>query len=94
MARPPDHTLPYGVYDVSRRHREPLLRFIHEALASSGCRIIYSSDAAHAPFRISFQTPTGERMGVIAYAFFANRKLTHNRPRDDRGILGSVARDR
>jgi hypothetical protein len=83
MVRPPDHTLPYSVYGVSRRHREPLLRFIHEALGASGCRVIQSSDAGHAPFRISFETAAGERMGIIAYAYFANQKLTRNRPGDE-----------
>jgi hypothetical protein len=83
MTRPLDHTLPYSVYGVSRRHREPLLQFIHDALAASGCRVIHSSDAGHAPFRISFETATGERMGIIAYAYFANQRLTRNRPGDE-----------
>jgi hypothetical protein len=83
MVRPADHTLPYHVYGVSRRHREPLLQFIHESLAASGCRVINSSDAAHAPFRITFETPTGERIGIIVYAFLANQRLTRNRPSDE-----------
>lgn len=83
MVRPPDHKLPYSVYGVSRRHREPLLQFIHQALAGAGCRVIHSSDAGHAPFRISFETAAGERMGIIAYAFFANQRLTVNRPGDE-----------
>ncbi len=83
MVRPAEHTLPYSVYGVRRRDREPLLQFIHEALVASGCRIIQSSDAGHAPFRISFETPSGERMGVIAYAFFANNRDTKNRPKDE-----------
>lgn len=36
-----------------------------------------------APFRFTFETPAGERMGIIAYAFYANQKLTKNRPRDE-----------
>lgn len=83
MVRPADHTLPYSIYGVSRRHRGPLLQFIYEALAASGCRVIQSSDASHAPFRISFETASGERMGIIAYAFFANERLTRNRPGDE-----------
>jgi len=71
------------VYGVMRKHREPLLEFVHEALAASGCRVIHSSDAAHAPFRITFETSTAERMGIIVYAFFANRRLTRNRPGDE-----------
>lgn len=83
MIRPREHTLPYSVYGVSRKNREPLLRFIHEALAASGCRVINSSDAGHAPFRISFETSAGERMGILAYAFFANNRETRNRPKDE-----------
>ncbi|HET7437747.1 MAG TPA: hypothetical protein VFN10_23785 [Thermoanaerobaculia bacterium] len=83
MVRPTDHTLPYRIYGVSRRDREPLLHFIHDALAASGCRIIHSSDAGHAPFRISFETSAGERMGIIAYAYLANQHLTRNRPGDE-----------
>lgn len=83
MVRPADHTLSYTVYGVRRRDREPVLRFIHEALAASGCRIIRSSEADHAPFRISFETGAGERMGIIAYAFFANNRDTKNRPKDE-----------
>lgn len=83
MVRSPEHALSYSVYNVKRKDREPLLRFIHEALAASRCRIIQSSDASQAPFRISFETAAGERMGIIAYAFFANQKLTRNRPGDE-----------
>jgi hypothetical protein len=83
MARPGDHTLPYNVYGVSRRHREPLLQFINEALAECGCRVIHSSGAGHAPFRISFETAAGERMGILVYAFFANNRDTKNRPKDE-----------
>jgi hypothetical protein len=30
-----------------------------------------------------FETPVGERHGVLAYAFFANAKVTNNRPDDE-----------
>ena len=83
MVRPADHALSYKVYGVSRRHREPLLQFIHDALAAAGCRVIHSSDAGSAPFRISFETAAGERMGIIAYAYFANQRVTRNRPGDE-----------
>ncbi|MGZ5443510.1 MAG: hypothetical protein ACXW5U_25930 [Thermoanaerobaculia bacterium] len=73
----------YRRYRVSRRHREPLVTFICEALESCGCRIIRTSSPEIAPFRISFATPEGERMGIIAYAFLANSKLTKNRPEDE-----------
>lgn len=83
MSRPVDHTLPYTVYGVRRKDREPLLQFIHDALAASGCRVMHSSAADHAPFRMSFETASGERMGIIAYAFFANNRDTKNRPKDE-----------
>ena len=49
----------------------------------SGCRVIHSSDASHAPFRLSFETAAGERMGIIVYAYFANQRITRNRPGDE-----------
>jgi hypothetical protein len=54
-----------------------------DALESEKCRIIFVSRTEEAPFRITFETPTGERIGIIAYAFFANSKLTKNRPSDE-----------
>jgi hypothetical protein len=57
-----------------------------EALQSQGCRIIYASEPNRAPFVITFETLTGERMGVIAYAFLATRTPTKNRPDDERSF--------
>lgn len=73
----------YRKYSVSRKAKEPLVRFMLEALSTAGCRIIHHSDAGIAPFQVSFETPLGERMGIIAYAFFANSKRTKNRPDDE-----------
>jgi hypothetical protein len=73
----------YRKYSVSRRDKQPLLNFILGALRSSGCRILCHSDAAEAPFRITFEAPDGERIGIIAYAFFANQRITRNRPQDE-----------
>lgn len=73
----------YRRYTVSRKDREPLVRFMTEALTACGCRIICASDPSFAPFRISFETPEGERMGVVAYAFLANQRVTKNRPDDE-----------
>jgi hypothetical protein len=70
-------------YTVSRAAREPLVRFMCEALEAEGCRIINSSDPSLAPFRIAFETRTGERMGVVAYAFLATFTPTKNRPLDE-----------
>lgn len=67
-------------YRVNRKDREPLLRFILQALRDAGCTILYSSSPAEAPFRITFETPDGERLGIITYAFLANSRPTANRP--------------
>ncbi|HYU33242.1 MAG TPA: hypothetical protein VEW48_13865 [Thermoanaerobaculia bacterium] len=70
-------------YRVSRKDREPLLAFMLNALRDKGCHILYSSPPTEAPFRITFETPEGERLGVVAYAFLANSRLTRNRPADE-----------
>ncbi|MCG6897660.1 MAG: hypothetical protein LJE60_11225 [Thiocapsa sp.] len=36
-----------------------------------------------APFRLTFEAPDGERMGILAYAFLANARATRNRPCDE-----------
>ncbi len=73
----------YRTYRVSRKKRAPLVDYMVEALRLGGCRILHSPDPGEAPFRITFETPMGERMGVVAYAFFANSQLTRNRPADE-----------
>jgi hypothetical protein len=73
----------YRRYSVSRRDKQPLLDFILSALDLCGCTILYHSQAAEAPLRMTFEAPTGERIGIIAYAFFANSKITRNRPTDE-----------
>lgn len=73
----------WTTYSVSRADKEPLLRFIIEALEVRGCRVLRASNPKQAPFYIVFETPTGDRCGVLAYAFFANSKMTLNRPEDE-----------
>ena len=70
-------------YRVLARDREPLLAFIVDALRESGCQIISCSPPTEAPFKLSFETPSGERIGVVAYAFRANSVVTRNRPADE-----------
>jgi hypothetical protein len=70
-------------YSVSRADRSPLVEFIQGALESSGCRLLHVPDAGRAPFRFTFETPEGDRMGIIAYAFLANSRPTKNRPSDE-----------
>ena len=73
----------WKTYSVRRADKEPLLRFILEALEMRGCRVLHASDANRAPFYIVFETPAGERHGLLAYAFFANANITRNRPEDE-----------
>ncbi len=72
-----------SMYGVQRADREPLVRFMVDALKAQGARIIFAPDPTAAPFRITFETAQGERMGIIAYAFLANNKQIKNRPPDE-----------
>jgi hypothetical protein len=73
----------YRRFSVSRSKKVPLLAFVLSALDSAGCRTLHCSDPAETPFRVSFETPDGERLGIIAYAFLANSRPTRNRPADE-----------
>lgn len=73
-------------YKTSQSSRAPLLHFMLDGLRSAGCRIIYASPADRAPFVITFETVSGERMGIVAYAFLATRTPTRNRPSDERSF--------
>lgn len=73
----------YRTYKVMERDRGPLLDFMLDALRSAGCTIVQHSPRNLAPFRIAFETPAGERLGILVYAFYANSKLTKNRPDDE-----------
>lgn len=75
--------LSWTAYSVSRREKQPLLHFITGALEMRGCRVVQASDPAYAPFYIVYETPGGERHGLLAYAFFANAKPIKNRPPDE-----------
>jgi hypothetical protein len=70
-------------YGVSPSDREPLIRYMVNALEEQGCRIIFTPPPNMAPFRITFETPQGERMGIVAYSFLANNKEIKNRPKDE-----------
>lgn len=70
-------------WSVSKRLKEPLLEFLVDGLKAAGCTVLYTSPASKAPFLITFETPLGERQGVLAYTFFANSRLTKNRPSDE-----------
>src|SRR3546814_9974031 len=59
------------------------ISFVVKALKMRDCSIVYASEPNRAPFYIVFDTPSGERQGLLVYAFFANSRLTANRPRDE-----------
>jgi hypothetical protein len=73
----------WKVYSVSARDKEPLLRFIREALEARGCTIQHVGPANRAPFHVVLDLPGGERISVLVYAFLANAKVTRNRPADE-----------
>jgi hypothetical protein len=70
-------------YSVSTRQRAPLVEFIVQALETCGCRLLHIPSPSRAPFRFTFETPEGERMGILVYAFLGNSKITKNRPKDE-----------
>lgn len=73
-------------YSVNAVARRPLVEYMTSALMDAGCSIIHSSSPDRAPFVIAFETPSGERLGIIAYAFLATRTPTKNRPSDERSF--------
>lgn len=76
----------YRRYRVTAAARQPLVDFMRDALIASGCRIIALADPREAPFRMTFETADGERLGIIAYAFLITRTPTKNRPPDERSF--------
>lgn len=70
-------------YRVSKHGRAPLVEFISSALTQASCRLLSVSSGTEAPFRFTFETAEGERLGIIAYAFTANSRSTKNRPLDE-----------
>jgi hypothetical protein len=75
--------LSYREYGVSKADKTPLLGFLVHALRESGCTPIHVPEADRAPFRLTFEAPSGERIGIVAYMFLANSRETKNRPRDE-----------
>jgi hypothetical protein len=73
----------YRRFRVSARDRGPLLAFMLDALDRCGCTLLKASAPDKAPFRLTFEAPDGERMGIVVYAFLANSRATRNRPTDE-----------
>lgn len=74
----------FRTYGVQQKEKEPLLRFMIDALTKQGCRIIHEPSPKTQPYRITFETPQGERLGILVYAFFANRKPIRGRDEEER----------
>ncbi len=51
-------------FRVIPKDRVPFVRFMCEALEAGGCRVLRASRPDTAPFRISFESPDGVRMGI------------------------------
>ncbi len=73
-------------YSVQKSAKQPLLDFLLTGLKSVGCNVIFASPASFAPFIVSVETKASERLGIVAYAFLANKTLTKNRPPDERSF--------
>lgn len=73
----------FRTYGVKPAGRQPLIQFMLDALTNQGCRIIHKPASDHAPFRMTFETTQGERIGIVAYAFLANKTVTRKRPVDE-----------
>jgi hypothetical protein len=70
-------------FRISAKGRAPIRDFIVTALRECGCNVLHEGPQDEAPFTISFVTPWNERMGIVAYAFTANTRITKNRPEDE-----------
>lgn len=53
------------------------------ALEESGCKILKYPDPSCAPFEYEIETPDGERLSLICYAFTANKYRQKGRPTDE-----------
>ncbi len=69
------------VYQRVQRRRHHA--FVEEAVERSGGRVISSTGPSQAPLFLGVEAEGGERIGVCAYAFLANRRETRNRPQDE-----------
>jgi len=72
----------YREYTVQKTDGDRLLRFMLEALRRKCCTILNEPPPNVTPFRITFETPAGERLGIVAYAFAVTSRTPQDR-RDD-----------
>jgi hypothetical protein len=57
--------------------------FLEEAIDRSGGRVLFSSGPDSAPLFLGVEDASGQRLGICAYVFLANRRETRNRPADE-----------
>ena len=82
--------LTWKTYSVRGTEKAELLRFITDGLVLRGCRILDEPNPSRAPFYIVFETPAGERQGVLAYA----RKRRAASGYWDAKLARNIARDK
>src|ERR1051326_9194864 len=70
-------------YRVNASRRAPTIDRLIRGLEGSGCRIITPPARYIAPFKIVFEAPDGERIGVIFFLFTITCVSTKNRPADE-----------
>lgn len=57
--------------------------FLLKAVERAGGRIVWSSDTSVAPFYVSAKDASGGNVGLMIYAFRANKRIIRNRPSDE-----------
>lgn len=57
--------------------------FLEDAIGRSGGRVLFTSGKDTAPLFLGVEDEHGQRIGICAYAFLANRRVTRNRPADE-----------
>lgn len=67
----------------TRVHGDANVAKITEALEASGARVIAEPDPRVAPFEYRIETPRGERLDLLCYAFTANKYKQGGRPSDE-----------
>jgi len=65
---------------VQRREHHELLA---NAVERAGGRVLWSSGPDVAPLYLAVEDPEGAVVGLVAYVFLANRRVTRNRPGDE-----------
>jgi hypothetical protein len=57
--------------------------FVQEAIERSGGRVLFTSGSDTAPLFLGVEDAAGQRVGICAYVFLANHRVTRNRPADE-----------